>query len=108
MREKTLGGSGFAEFLLLVSIRWLVKLPDPLAVQLHEPKTNVVPALIVGKSKLKDAIKLSADDCWRMAPWWAPVVGVLPAGSPRYTLRRVVEGRDSPRLECDGGRNIEI
>ena len=35
-------------------------------------------------------------------------VGVLSLGSPRYTPRRVVVSRDSPRLECDGGRNIEI
>jgi len=35
-------------------------------------------------------------------------VGILPAGSPRYTPRRVVEGRDSPRSERDGARNTKI
>ena len=38
-------------------IRWLEKPPDPLAMQTHDPKTKVVPALIAGKSKLKDAIE---------------------------------------------------
>ena len=42
--------------MFVASIRWLTKPPDPSAVQLHELKMNVVPALIAGKSKSKDAI----------------------------------------------------
>ena len=41
----------------MVSIRWLVKPTDLLAVQLHEPKTNMVPVLIAVESKLKYAIE---------------------------------------------------
>ena len=44
-------------FTSAVSIRSLAKPPDPLVVSLHEPKTKVVPALIAGKSKSKDAIE---------------------------------------------------
>ena len=36
------------------------------------------------------------------------IVGVLPSGSPRGILRRVVMNRDSPRSERDGARNIRI
>ena len=43
--------------MIMVVVRWLSKLPNPLAVQIHEPKTKVVPALIAGRSKLKDAIE---------------------------------------------------
>ena len=35
-------------------------------------------------------------------------VGVLPASSPRYTPRRLIVGRDSPRSELDGARNTKI
>ena len=35
-------------------------------------------------------------------------VGVLPSGSPRGIPRKVVVGRDSPRLERDGARNTKI
>jgi hypothetical protein len=38
-------------------IRWLEKLPDPSAMQIHEPKTKVVPASIAGKLKSKDAVE---------------------------------------------------
>ena len=43
--------------MFIASIRWLAKPPDPSAVQLHEPKMNVVPAVIAGESNLKDAIE---------------------------------------------------
>jgi len=35
-------------------------------------------------------------------------IGVLPSGSPRGILRRVVMSRDSPRSERDGARNTRI
>jgi len=35
-------------------------------------------------------------------------VGVLLAGSPRYTSRRVVVSKDPSRSECDGARNTKI
>ena len=41
----------------MVLVRWLSKPPNPLATQTHEQKAKVVPALIAGKSKLKDAIE---------------------------------------------------
>ena len=44
-------------FMLVGLIRWLEKLPDPSAMQTHEPKTKVVPASIAEKLKSKDAIK---------------------------------------------------
>ena len=43
-----------------------------------------------------------------MPPRWVPAVGVLPSGSPRGILRRVVMSRDSPRSECNGARNTRI
>ena len=45
---------------------------------------------------------------WVRAPRWAPAVGVLPSGSLRGILRRVVMSRDSPRPERDGARNTRI
>ena len=42
------------------------------------------------------------------APRWTPAVGVLPLGSPRGILRRVVMSRDSLRSERDGARNTRI
>ena len=44
-------------FVLAGSIRLLEKLPDPSAMQAHEPKMKVVPASIARKLKLKDTIK---------------------------------------------------
>jgi hypothetical protein len=44
-------------FVLVELIRWLEKSPDPLAMQTHEPKMKVIPALIAGKLKSKDAIE---------------------------------------------------
>ena len=44
-------------FMLAGLIRWLEKLPDQSATLTHELKTKVVPALITGKLKSKDAIK---------------------------------------------------
>ena len=35
-------------------------------------------------------------------------IGVLPSGSPRGIMRRVVMSRDSPRSERDGARNTRI
>ena len=35
-------------------------------------------------------------------------VSVLLPSSPRYTPRRLIVGRDSPRLECDRARNTKI
>ena len=40
--------------------------------------------------------------------WHLRTVSVLPAGSPWYTPRRVVVGKDSPRSERDGARNTKI
>ena len=42
---------------LMGSIRWLEKPPDPLAMQTHEPKTKVVSASIAGKLNSKEAIE---------------------------------------------------
>ena len=44
-------------FMFAELIKWLTKPPDPSAMQAHEPKMKVVPALIAGKLKSKDAIK---------------------------------------------------
>ena len=44
-------------FMLVVLIKWLEKPPDPSAMQTHELKTKVVPALNAGKPKSKDAIE---------------------------------------------------
>ena len=43
--------------MLAGSIKWLEKPPELLAMQTHEPKTKVVPALIAGKLNSKDAIE---------------------------------------------------
>ena len=43
--------------MLVVLIKWLEKPPDPSAMQTHEPKMKVVPALIAGKLNSKDVIK---------------------------------------------------
>ena len=49
--------SCWGAFVLMTLIRWLEKPPDPLVMQTHDPKTKVVPASIIRKPKLKDAIE---------------------------------------------------
>jgi hypothetical protein len=47
--------SGFLEL-----TRWLLKPPKPLATQIQEPKTKVVPSSSTVLVKLKDAIRFSS------------------------------------------------
>jgi hypothetical protein len=54
---------------LLVSARWLLKLPDPLAMQIQEPKTKVVPSSSMTLVKSKDAIEFSGG-CSMNTPTW--------------------------------------
>jgi hypothetical protein len=40
-------------------MRWLLKPPEPLAMQIHEPKLNVVPSLSTALVKLNVAIEFA-------------------------------------------------
>jgi hypothetical protein len=44
----------------LVSARWLLKPPEPLAMQIQDPKINVLPSSSTTLVKLKDAIEFSS------------------------------------------------
>ena len=59
LRKKDLGRSGFAELLLSKRLHacGVNQVARSLAVQTHDPKTKVVPALIAGESNSKDAIE---------------------------------------------------
>ena len=58
-------------FMPVVSIRWLEKPPDPLAVHTPKPKIKVVPALIAGTLNSKDAIEFLGCSLARPPTWHA-------------------------------------
>jgi hypothetical protein len=60
---------GVEAFGFLESTRWLLKPPEPLAMQIQEAKIKVVPLSSMALVKLKDAIEFSGG-CSMNTPTW--------------------------------------
>jgi hypothetical protein len=64
LRQVGVEASGFLE-----SVRWLLRPPKPLAMQIQEPKMKVVPSSSMMLVKLEDAIKFFGG-CSMNTPTW--------------------------------------
>ena len=87
-------------------VKWLLKPPEPLAMQTHEPKMKVAPLGGVMVQKAKVAIELA--DELAESPTWCASCRCLPPSLLRDTLSSRIIGRDRLVLKLDGALNTRI
>ena len=87
-------------------VKWLSKLPEPLATQTHEPKMKVAP--LGGFMVLKAKVVIELADELTEPPTWRASCRCLPPSLLRDTLCSRIVGRDRLALELDGARNTKI